>query len=276
MKSKLSSRPLVRRTPLAHFSEFEDHVANTNMNYTFLSKHNHVLPLLMRIKLFTQSISLFDQFTTYYKDTTPMAARTYEGLSAFLIKHYSNMPKDSTSRGGHAFGNRYKGKKGKKGKNKGGDKGKGKSKSSEEPAGQRRMSYEVKCKRERSRSISPAMSLSTVHNPVLADHQAYVAQHTPSDTRSQRSHKSSASSLHSWAQPSATTSAPCSPNERNVNPDPTVYHYCYSHGFNTTLKSDTCAKLRANNAPADQMAATHPHSTSPIGSRYVQSLHKHQ
>jgi hypothetical protein len=49
-------------TPLAHFSEFEDHVANTNMNYTFLSKHNHVLPPLIRIKLFTQSISRFDQY----------------------------------------------------------------------------------------------------------------------------------------------------------------------------------------------------------------------
>jgi hypothetical protein len=233
-------------TPLAHFSEFEDRVVNTNMNYTFLSKHNHVLPPLMQIKLFTQSLSRFDQFTTYiatYKDTTPMAARTYEGLSAFLIKHYSNMPKESTSRGGHAFGTKYKGKKGKKGKNKGGDKGKGKSKSSEEPARNRRMSYEVKRKRERSRSLSPAMSLSTVHNPALADHQAYVAQQTHSDTRSQRSHKSSASSLHSWAQPSATTSSPCGPNERDVNPDPNVYHYCYSHGFNTTHKSETCAKL---------------------------------
>ena len=109
-----------------------------------------------------------------------------------------------------------------------------------------------------------------------AEHQRTIAQHTPSDTRSQRSHKSSASNLHSWAQPSATTSAPCSPNERNVNPDPTVYHYCYSHGFNTTLKSDTCAKLRANNAPENQLQATHPHSTTPIGSRYVQSLHKQQ
>ena len=169
-------------TPLAHFSEFEDHVANTNMNYTFLSKHNHVLPPLMRIKLFTQSISRFDQFTTYiatYKDTTPMAARTYEGLSAYLIKHYSNMPKESTSRGGHAFGTKYKGKKGKKGKNKGGDKGKGKHKASEEPERNRRMSYEVKRKRDRSRSLSPAMSLSTVHNPALADHQAYLAHKTP-------------------------------------------------------------------------------------------------
>ncbi len=93
-------------TPLAHFSEFEDHVANTNMNYTFLAKHNHVLPPLMRIKLFTQSLSRFDQFTTYistYKDDTPMNARTYEGLSAFLIKHYPNMPKESTTRGGNAF-----------------------------------------------------------------------------------------------------------------------------------------------------------------------------
>jgi hypothetical protein len=95
-------------TPLAHFSEFEDHVANTNMNYTFLTKHNYVLPLppLMRIKLFMQSLSRFDQFTTYistYKDDTPMSARTYEGLSAFLIKHYPNMPKESATRGGHAF-----------------------------------------------------------------------------------------------------------------------------------------------------------------------------
>jgi hypothetical protein len=47
-------------TPLAHFSEFEDHVANTNMNYTFLSKHNHILPPLMWTKLFTQSLSRFD------------------------------------------------------------------------------------------------------------------------------------------------------------------------------------------------------------------------
>jgi hypothetical protein len=248
------------------------------MNYTFLSKHNHVLPPLMRIKLFTQSLSRFDQFTTYiatYKDTTPMATRTYEGLSAFLIKHYSNMPKESTSRGGHAFGTRQKGKKGKKGKNEGGDKGKGKSKSSEEPDGYRRTSYNANRKRERSRSLSLAMSLSTVHNPSLADHQAYVVQHIPSDTRSQRSHKSSASSLHSWTQPSTKASAPCGPSERDVNPDPAVYHYCYSHGFNATHKSDTCAKLRANNAPADQMAATHPHSTSPIESRYVQSLNKH-
>ncbi len=78
-------------TPLAHFSKFEDHVANTNMNYIFLAKHNHILPHLMRIKLSTQLLSRFDQFTTHistYKDDTPMSSRTYEGLSTFLIKHY--------------------------------------------------------------------------------------------------------------------------------------------------------------------------------------------
>jgi hypothetical protein len=92
-------------TPLVHFSEFEDHVANTNMNYTFLAKRNHILPPLMRIKLFTQSLSRFDQFITYiftYKDDTPMNAHTYEGLSAFLIKLYPNMPKESATCGGHA------------------------------------------------------------------------------------------------------------------------------------------------------------------------------
>jgi hypothetical protein len=109
-------------TPLTYFGKFEDYVANTNMNYSFLAKHNHILLPLMKIKLFTQSISRFDQFTTYistYKDDRPMNARAYEGLAAFLIKHYSNMPKESASRGGNAF-RTNKGKKGKKGKGKGG------------------------------------------------------------------------------------------------------------------------------------------------------------
>ena len=32
-----------------------------------------------------------------------MASRTYEGLAAFLIKHYPNMTKESATRGGNAF-----------------------------------------------------------------------------------------------------------------------------------------------------------------------------
>ena len=266
-------------TPLAHFSEFEDHVANTNMNYTFLAKQNHVLPQLMRIKLFTQSLSRFDQFTTYistYKDDTPMNARTYEGLAAFLIKHYPNMPKESATRGGNAFQTKRdkKGVKGKGGKGKSGKgRGKGKGGSSSYDTNSKGSAYQTQQehsrKRDRTRSPSPAMSQHTIHNPALADHQAFVAGAVPSDTRSVKSHKSSNSSIHAWN--SHNDPAPCGPNERDVNPDPNSYHYCNSHGWNLSHKGATCAKLRATNATAAQIAATHPHATTPIGNRYVQS-----
>jgi hypothetical protein len=265
-------------TPLAHFSEFEDHVANTNMNYTFLAKHNHVLPPLMRIKLFTQSLSRFDQFTSYiatYKDDTPMNARTYEGLSAFLIKHYPNMPKESATRGGNAFQTKKDKKrgKGKGGKGKSGrGRGKGKDSSSnnhDTKGSAYQTQHDSSRKRERTRSPSPTISQHTVHNPALADHQAFLASTAPSDTRSVKSLKSSTSSIHAWTSHNDPT--PCGPNERDVNPDPNAYYYCNSHGWNLSHKGSTCAKLRATNATAAQMAATHPHATSPVGNRFVQS-----
>jgi hypothetical protein len=274
-------------TPLAHFSDFEDHVANTNMNYTFLSKQNHVLPPHMRIKLFTQSLSRFDQFTPYistYKDDTPMASRTYEGLAAFLIKHYPNMPKESATRGGNAFQTKKENRKKPKGKGKGkgGDTGKGKrqpndnSKYSGSSSTSKSTAYQTQSdssrKRERSRSLSPAMSQSTLRNPELADHTAYTA-HTPSDTRSIRSHKSTSSNLHAWTNTS-NQPTPCGPNERDINPDPNSYHYCNSHGWNLSHKGATCAKLKAthqwNSRPNGR------HSPNPIGNRYVQSKSKRE
>ncbi len=246
------------------------------MNYTFLVKHNHVLPPLMRIKLFTQSLSRFDQFTPYistYKDDTPMNVRTYEGLSAFLIKHYPNMPKESATRGGNAFQTK-KDKKGKKGgKGKGGrGKGKGRGGSSNNDPNSKGSAYQTQRdssrKRDRTRSPSPTMSQHTVQNPALADHQAFVANTAPSDTRSVKSLKSSTSSIHAWTSNNDPT--PCGPNERDVNPDPNAYHYCNSHGWNFSHKGTTCAKLRATNATAAQIAAILPHVTSPIGNQFVQ------
>jgi hypothetical protein len=117
--------------------------------------------------------------------------------------------------------------------------------------------------------VPPTMSHSAVLNPALADHQAYTAQHAPSDTRSVRPHKSSTSNLHVWTNNTQPT--PYGSSERDVNPDPSVFHYCNSHGWNLSHKGTTCAKLRATNATAEQNAATHPHATSPVGNRYVQS-----
>ncbi len=74
----------------------------------------------MQIQLLVDALQAFPQFLPYitiYNEKTPMLARTYDAFSQYLLEQFTNMLKEASTRGGHAY-NSYKGK-GKKGKNKG-------------------------------------------------------------------------------------------------------------------------------------------------------------
>ena len=246
--------------PLTYFADFPDFIATLNMNYSFLNKNHYTLPPLMQIQLLVDALQAFPQFLPYitiYNEKTPMQARTYDAFSTYLMEQFTNMPKEASTRGGHAYTS-YKGK-GKKGKNKG-KKGKRKWKwDDNEPHTGHRAE-----KRARSISPSPSVTPSILLSPSMR--HGYGVDKT--DTRSMKSHRSSAhSQIHSWkANPSPT------PNEHDTNPDPDTYFYCYVHGFNLTHSGPQCAKMRHD--PTDyttaQVNATHPHAAAPVGSRRMQ------
>jgi hypothetical protein len=253
-------------TPLTFFTDFPDFIATLNMNYSFLNKNQYILPPLMQIQLLVSALQAFPQFLPYitiYNEKTPMLARTYDAFSQYLLDQYTNMPKEASSRGGHAY-NSFKGK-GKKGKNKG-NKGKGKRKWKWDEDDWRTAHRADK----RARSISPSPSVTpSVPATLLSQsvrQNGYGVDKV--DTRSLKSHRSSAhNQIHGWN----TTTAPI-PNEHDTNPDPDTYFYCHAHGFNLTHAGPLCAKMKHNPTSYTnaQINATHPHATSPIGSRRMQ------
>jgi hypothetical protein len=107
-------------TPLTFFTDFPDFIATLNMNYSFLNKNHYTLPPLMQIQLLMDALQAFSQFLPYitiYNEKNPMQARTYEAFSTYLLDQFTDIPKEASTRGGHAY-NSYKGKD-KKGKGKG-------------------------------------------------------------------------------------------------------------------------------------------------------------
>ena len=89
------------------------------------------------------------------------------------------------------------------------------------------------------------------------------------DTRSMKSHRSSAhSQIHSWT-PNADAPAP---KEYDTNPDPDTYFYCYVHGFNLSHAGLQCAKMKHSPTPYTHahINASHPHAAVPIGCRRMQ------
>ena len=253
--------------PLANFADFPDYVANLNMHYTFLAKHNHTLPPLRQIKLLLQAISKYDQFQHYiktYNERTTMLTRTYHDLSTYLVTQFANMPKEGTQRGGNAYF-QSKGSKGSKGKGKG-KKGKSKGK------GKRQWAWidepSAYSAQKRARSISPVPSVTptithsvappTIYNAIMGD-----------DTRSVKSHRSATNQIHSLGTPAH---AELAPHERETNPDPDTYFYCYAHGFNLSNAGTQCAKMRNNPSlfTSAMVAATNPNTCVPIGSKRLQ------
>ncbi len=142
----------------------------------------------MQIQLLVDALQAFPQFLPYiaiYNEKTPMLARTYDAFSQYLLDQFTNMPKEASTRGGHAD-NSYKGK-GKKGKNKG-KKGKRKWKWNDDD------SHQGHRAEKRARSISPSPS-ATPSVPATLLSQS-VRQNgygvDKVDTRSLKSHRSSA------------------------------------------------------------------------------------
>jgi hypothetical protein len=182
-----------------------------------------------------------------------MLARTYDAFSQYLLDQFTNMPKEASTRGGHAY-NSYKGK-GKKGKNKG-KKGKRKWKWNDDESHQGRRAE------KRARSISPSPSVTPSVPATLLSQSVRQNGYgiDKVDTRSLKPHRSSAhNQIHSWNSSAA--------HEHDTNPDP--YFYCHAHGFNLTHSGPQCAKMKHNPTSYNsaQVQATHPYATSPIGSR---------
>jgi hypothetical protein len=190
-----------------------------------------------------------------------MLARTYDAFSQYLLHQFTNMPKEASTRGGHAY-NSYKGNR-KKEKNKG-KKGKRKWKWNDDESHQGHRSE----KRAHSISLSPSVAPSIPATLLSQSVRQYGYGVDKVDTRSLKSHRSSAhNQIHSWSSSAAPTS-----NEHDINPDPDTYFYCHVHGFNLTHSGPQCAKMKHNPTSYNsaQVQATHPHATSPIGSRRMQ------
>ena len=142
----------------------------------------------MQIQLLVDALQVFPQFLPYitiYNEKTPMLARTYDAFSQYLIDQFTNMPKEASTRGGHAY-NSYKGK-GKKGKNKG-KKGKRKWKWNDDE------SHQGHRAEKRARSISPSPSVTPSIPATLLSQSVRQNGYGVDkvDTRSLKSHRSSA------------------------------------------------------------------------------------
>ncbi len=143
----------------------------------------------MQIQLLVDALQAFPQFLPYitiYNEKKPMLARTYDAFSKYLLDQFTNMPKEASTRGGHAYNSKKKKTKARK----------------ENANGNGMMTSHTKDTTRRNEDAPSAL-----HPPLL---RRYLQHCSPKafakgygvdkvDTRSLKSHRSSAhNQIHWW------------------------------------------------------------------------------